>query len=367
MKTIKIQASDTLFFRDGKPFEMGDDNWANGMFPNMTPGVLLGALRASHASWKGIEKTEIASKTEQASICNYGLLLRDDVAFPFPLDMVGYKDENETVALNLEDNLASSNPFSKILLGNANAKTQDMDKYWMKPNHFEQYMNGKTNFKYGYKNGKQNELLDLSEFITVEPKIGIGRDRYTNTAREGALYRVGMTRLQGRREGNVVSLFATVKDLELEESGILRLGAESKVATYNEIEGLSNPIAGTDWGESGIFKAYLFTPAILKLGILPNWVDEQFEGEISGVKVRLLTCVVGRFLSFGGFDLKEYRPKLMKKAVPAGSVYYFELIDKTAINTKMQNIVSHFQNHSFSEERANEGLGVTFITKYHQA
>jgi CRISPR-associated protein Cmr3 len=34
---IKIQPLDTLFFRDGKPFEKGENTWADGMMlPNPT-------------------------------------------------------------------------------------------------------------------------------------------------------------------------------------------------------------------------------------------------------------------------------------------------------------------------------------------
>lgn len=42
-----MEAFDTLFFRDGKPFSMGDDVWANGVFPPY-PSTLYGALRASY-------------------------------------------------------------------------------------------------------------------------------------------------------------------------------------------------------------------------------------------------------------------------------------------------------------------------------
>lgn len=47
MPTIEIQALDTLFFRDGKPFDMGDDNWAEGIFPP-PPSVIYGALRSAY-------------------------------------------------------------------------------------------------------------------------------------------------------------------------------------------------------------------------------------------------------------------------------------------------------------------------------
>jgi CRISPR-associated protein Cmr3 len=367
MTAIEIKAADTLFFRDGKPFEMGDDNWANGMFPNMPPGVILGALRASYAAQKGLDKADIEQETRDAAISIYGLMLNDNITFPHPLDLIGYKDEHETAGLALADNLYSSNPFPKLLVATGNSKVKDMDNYRMKLYHFNKYLNGESAFKFGYKDKRKNELLNLNDFITIEPKIGIGRDRQTNTAREGALYRVGMTRLEGSREGNTVALFAQFKNLELEESGFIRLGAENKVGTYKPLMPAFEPTMPEDWGDTGIFKLYLFTPAILKKGIVPAWInDVDFSGEIAGVKIRLLTCNVGRFLSFGGFDVKVQKPKQMWKAVPPGSVYYFELEDKSDVEGQMQKITKYFvnQRNSFSEQRQNEGLGICFIAKY---
>ena len=47
--TIVLDAFDTLFFRDGKPFFMGDDTWADGIFPP-PPSVISGALRTGYFS-----------------------------------------------------------------------------------------------------------------------------------------------------------------------------------------------------------------------------------------------------------------------------------------------------------------------------
>lgn len=44
---ISLEAIDTLFFRDGKPFTMGEDNFASGIFPP-APSVLYGALRSAY-------------------------------------------------------------------------------------------------------------------------------------------------------------------------------------------------------------------------------------------------------------------------------------------------------------------------------
>jgi CRISPR-associated protein Cmr3 len=85
----------------------------------------------------------------------------------------------------------------------------------------------------------------------------------------------------------------------------------------------------------------------------------------TGIKVRLETCSVGRFLSFGGFDLAKYEPKPMKKAVPAGSVYYFELEEKSNASQQIKILVEHYatNRNSISEFKTNEGFGRVFIGK----
>ena len=49
---IKLEPIDTLFFRDGKPFSMGEQSSAHGIFPPY-PSTLFGAIRAAVISCGG--------------------------------------------------------------------------------------------------------------------------------------------------------------------------------------------------------------------------------------------------------------------------------------------------------------------------
>ena len=44
--TIQLDALDTLFFKDGKPFSLGEETWADGIFPP-PPSVVYGATRTA--------------------------------------------------------------------------------------------------------------------------------------------------------------------------------------------------------------------------------------------------------------------------------------------------------------------------------
>lgn len=76
----------------------------------------------------------------------------------------------------------------------------------------------------------------------------------------------------------------------------------------------------------------LLTPAIFAAGYLPAWLDENtLEGIFphSTTRVRLKAAAVDRWQPVSGWDLQHYKPKAMRKATPAGSVYWFELLDES--------------------------------------
>lgn len=77
-------------------------------------------------------------------------------------------------------------------------------------------------------------------------------------------------------------------------------------------------------------KLTLLTPAIFANGYLPAWLDQtSLEGVIphsDGLRVKLKACAIERWQAVSGFDLKEWRPKVMRKAVAAGAVYWFEVL-----------------------------------------
>ncbi|HOV79918.1 MAG TPA: type III-B CRISPR module-associated Cmr3 family protein, partial [Bacillota bacterium] len=186
----------------------------------------------------------------------------------------------------------------------------------------------------GYLNASQKEFhyILLSDFVLAEPKTGIGRDKATGTAKDHMLYRVTMRRLEPRMrkgsENQATSILVDFTGLDLPERGLLKLGGEGKAVFYET--------PGPDVEKSlcftapelcgGRFKLYLATPALFAGGWLPGWLDEKtLTGEYRGLKLRLLTAATGKYLSIGGFDMQAGKPKVMRRAVPAGSVYYFEV------------------------------------------
>ena len=346
---IEIDAMDTLFFKDGKPFSMGEETWADGIFPPY-PSTIYGALRSKYFS----EHIEDLSKANEADDATKDLEIKNiflkdnsgNLYFPLPKDFLKMKNENseEVYRSKLIEDISLSNnklthrliPFNQENI--FNSLEDGFFDFWGLSNYLED-SNNRLNY---------NSLVN---FIDIEPKVGISRSKHTHTSEEGKLYRVGMKRLKD------IKILAEFESLELPETGFLKLGGEGKSVSYKKSE--TNEISLPQIDE--YFKLYLTTPTIFKNGWLPDWIDsENLEGTIpkTNLKVQLLTAATGKPLNIGGFDMKARMPKKMFKAVPSGSVYYFKILSGN------KKDLEKIHGKSISQERSKEGFGITFIGKF---
>ncbi len=142
---------------------------------------------------------------------------------------------------------------------------------------------------------------------------------------------------------------------------MIRLGGEGKAVQCQSIESkeirqkISIPmplIVGKR------FKLYLATPALFTDGWKPSWMTTDYS-EHNGIKIRLLAAAVGKAVPVGGFDIRKPGPKAMRKAVPAGSVYYLELENETD-NTRLEELF-HQKSISDIADSQLQGFGITFV------
>lgn len=357
---IEIEALDTLFFRDGKPFEKGDDVWANGMFPPL-PSVIYGALRSAYLGQNDISLDEVEEATNGLRIRNiwYQIIAQNEdgettrMYLPMPLDLIQKKELSRSEKVRIEDySLYSSSTLknqsikfassTEKLLG-SDILTIDEDieverDTFVTDMDFKNYLKGKT-------------VSEVYQFNSKsEAKIGIARSNATRTASEGNLYRVGMLRI------NTVKIWVDFEGLPLQKSGLLQLGGERKLARYKSPRSSTFPttdLYNINAENETTFKLYLTTPAIFKNGYYPT---EIFK--IANVEVKLVTAAVGKSLNVGGFDMVKKQPKKMYKAVPAGSIYYYKLI-----SGRLKDLEDAINIRNICEERGHEGFGIAFIGK----
>ncbi|MCL0062573.1 type III-B CRISPR module-associated protein Cmr3 [Peptococcaceae bacterium] len=301
---VEIKPLGTLFFRDSKPFSMGEETWADAVFP-LHPSVIYGALRSCYFANNSNNFKKANSKddpTLSLRIKFIGYKYKGmRIYCPLPLDCVVEKGEDEertAKVLRLKKILSeffSNSPTSYLLTYDKDEAVETIYDGLICKRVFERYLNL-----------EQNELLfyQFSEVLQSEPKIGITRDRQTLSSEEGKLYRVDMKRLKD------LSIVVEFEGVELPNDGLLKLGGEGKAVYYEKTdEDLNISFPDFSDGEK-YFKLVLITPAIFTKGWLPSWIHkDSLEGEHNGIKLKLLTAAIGKPVYVGGFDIKEKKAK----------------------------------------------------------
>lgn len=387
--TIQLDPLDTLFFKDGKPFSMGEETWADGIFPP-PPSVLYGMLRTQYLSMNPAVSIEnVIEKTDGLEITQIYYRFLNDVEkhsrarssstcyLPIPADVVernpkkpqGSESEEDYVKIlqliDRRERRVKSYEVTKIpvcQLANdigSSAKDEIVFPYWKEEGAQAEAIEGgfleENDLRSYLIDSEANRLLAkrLSDFLIVEPKTGIKRNRETRTTSDdGDLYRVGMRRADGFQ---IEVSFSPLEGLNFFQTGHdhltpVRLGAEGKVSAA-KIK--SDDLLGTFNGiKSDFFRVYLATPAIiLNKDGLPIKPDLEF----LGIPVTYLGAAIKKAQMIGGFDMKNRQPKPMYKVVPAGSVFYFKADEVIDFNP--------FQGRKISDVGAMEGFGIAYFGK----
>lgn len=370
---IFIEPNDVLMFRDGRPFSGGDDHFAKGMFPP-APATFYGAVRSKILSEKYPEydsfrenkipdsiKAEIGTPTSDGtlSITNFMLAKRSQSGniiplFSTPRDLLRVKGEESKYFLLRPEETVKNN--AKINLPN-----QLINLLWFKTEKvleeiggfldlmgMEEYLLGNTPLK----------IIETQDIYLREERTGIKKNRIRRAVETGALYSVEYFRLK-EDIGLLVELEGTIN---FPAEGLLRIGGDHRSAHYKKVDCLMPDLEKIKAKVllNKHFKLILTTPAIFQKGWLPSWINEDsLEGVREGIRLKMISAAIGRPIGLGGFDLAKKIPKAMKKAVPAGSVYYFEIEDGS-----LEGIFDIFWLKSISDEKSKEGFGITLIGGY---
>ena len=357
---IKINPFDTLFFRTPRPFSMGVDSWAEFIFPPY-PSTLYGAIRSFLIFKKGklsefysgkIKDEAIGTPEEKGKLKIKGpfVLKGEHPIFGAPMDLVSIKGEKNKKARQLKrkvkPSLIVSNYELEDVLMWKGKEAVEQGGDWLKCTEFRNYIKAKK---------EEFDVLEEKEIFLREPKIGIKIDRKTLTSEEDKLYRIHMIRL---KEG--VSIIAEISGTEsFPQNGVFQLGGEGKGVFFEVVDDPLTELKSMSFSfESKIFKLYLATPAIFKNGWIPSWIDpDTFEGEKNNIKVKLVACAIGRSVPIGGWDLAKGKAKTLRRAIPAGSVYYFKIQDSSS----PEDIIETFHVKNISDYNSEEGFGLAIV------
>ncbi len=350
-----IEPSDVLFFRDARTFNRGDDHIARLIFPPL-PMPFYGAIRSSiiAENWKNFKEfaggastgasnaVGSSSKLGTMSISHFSLASKKGTIverlYPIPGDLVEIKGGNGAKFLVLsprkipagtKTNLPS--PVDTCVLGHGSVGLEEA-RGFLNTQGLSKYLEGKEI--------TEDDIVKEDEVFRREYRVGIARSKETGVAREGMLYSAEFARLNKSHRGQASSI-GFLLEINGEDGllkprndkpRILRLGGETRTA-YLETE-FSEAPAPVSTSKVPRFKSTLLTPAVFTNGWIPDGIDAiSGEGILNGHRVRLVSAAVNRHVPVGGWDIAARRSKTTKRAVPQGSVYYFELLDSTTIET----------------------------------
>lgn len=367
-----VEPNDVLMFRDGKPFSGGDDHFARGTCPP-PPSTIYGAFRSHILSlmWPEFDsfsesdedkipehiKREIGTPLKQGALkLGQFLLARQEgnlvePIYPLPRGVSQIKGETPKTVFVLkpkdlkDKNVKTDLPPGLRHMWYPSPRALEQGSGYLSKPQMERYLSG----------GTPDTLVEQKDIFDFEDRTGIRKNRFSRSVETGGLYSVGYFRFR-KDAGFALEIDGTNV---LPEHGIVRLGGDHRSAFFSRVswtdmekEQIKKLIAA-----NGLFKIVFISPAIFTGGWLPGSIDiKTMEGQINGIDVRMIGACVGKPVGIGGFDIAKKNPKIMKRAVPSGSVYLFEL--------KGNNIEELFNNiwlKSLSDERINEGFGISLI------
>ncbi len=320
---VVIDPFDTLFFRDGRPFSLGEETWSNSIFPPnpaTVHGALFSALFPKH-KWSNANKDTL--KIVGPFICNRNPATMQDIFVPPPADIfVEEKNKEGDIELAEIRNISGS-PF--IISQISGQEEIAIDVFpWIYSERVVVPATGKyislyDLFQYLIEGKKPKVVKSLQDFYVVEPKIGIGIDNKTRTVEERKLYNVQMVRLKDEYS---LMVFMTVYDEEVkqeifrrkEKPYILKLGGEGRIAeavVYDNSLQFESDLQN----KTNYYRIYVLTP--YKSESIPAWMVQNADWTVKG-------ATITGYMQIGGWDMEKRKPKPMCRYVKPGSVFYVE-------------------------------------------
>jgi CRISPR-associated protein Cmr3 len=172
-------------------------------------------------------------------------------------------------------------------------------------------------------------------------------DAQKGAAQEGMLFTTQMVAFERhthRQKGDVEagkvewSLLCRVEinDAAASLDGPGPLGGENRLASIEELACIKWPTCPDELKKklagAPRVRMILATPAIFGRGWMPQWLDKTTkEGAPPGlqgkIRLKLVSAAVPRHQAVSGWEMENRRPKPVRWMAPAGSVYFFEVME----------------------------------------
>lgn len=352
---ISIEPLDTLFFRDGRPYDQrgSDQTTVVSRFPP-SPQTLVGAVRAACAralGWNGQDgwtddiKQHLGDGATLAELRFRGPLLMhgDELFFPAPANLLCSEDASHLGLLQPGPAIACDLGGAVHLPALAQAQADEDDALksatnaWITSAGLQQSLQADV--------PPSAELRIADALWRTEARVGIARDTVTGTTGEGALYSPHHVRLS---RGVSLALWAAgLPDvLERVRASPQPVGGESRAAWMEPVD-TSPPLpeSPNDFvQENGKlhYSAIVLTPLPLDQAPRPG-------AGLPGLPGTLVSACLPRAVTWGGWDSVQRKPLPLTPHLAPGSVLFMQATpsDEAALRVAHMTTIGPKANWGF--------------------
>ena len=336
MHKFVIEPLDTLFFRDGRPFNQGEGySGIDSLFPP-SPLTVVGAIRSAWArsrGWDGKKRWNDSIRTalggdgeELVNVKFTGPLLElaGEPLFAAPASLVGRIDEN---GFPCDLALLKPGPSIRCDMGEVRLPVlpsaardgvdgcKQLTGWWLHRAAFEKILRGKT--------PAPDELIDHNRLWCLEPRVGNRINPVTGVTEDGMLYATRHVRLKpGVRLTVGVQRGPGEKgDEQFPRTSQAPLGGESRSCWIEKVGGdpdLGIPASSLSV-HNGILRyaVHVLTPLSSSSPPEPGKPFEELPG-------RIVCACMRPPQRWGGWDSVNFEPLPMKAHIPPGTVLFME-------------------------------------------
>jgi len=327
VKYYKIEPVDSLFFRDGSPYNMDETQTdVRSIFPP-TPYTLTGALRAAIArdmgwvsgDWTENIKDKLGDGKNIGRLNFFGpyILKDDEPIFQVPRTLMGKKSDDgshwELIRKMIPGEPITGDMGEKIRYPSLTGNEVDM-------NNITGFVSGKGLHKILWSDDLDDiEIIPDDDIYQFEFNVGIKRDDDLRVD-DGGLFSRRFVRLN---EGNwnengkmdAISILAGIDGTDSRISGPIMLGGESKAAFVDGVDPIRLPLPGDDAGIQKEFVVLLITPARIP-DLSPGCNIEGLPDDS-----KLVSVCADRPQMIGGWDHNR-GPQPLRAHLKPGSVLF---------------------------------------------
>ncbi|WP_282610826.1 type III-B CRISPR module-associated Cmr3 family protein [Pelagibius sp. Alg239-R121] len=377
-RSFLVEAQDTLFFRDGRPFNQDDSGLAqaNSLFPPLPP-TMVGAFRATIArrlgwqsgDWRDLiehwkSDPELAKKARMLEGLGHqneslgqlrfrGPFLIDQTnnstLFPCPLALAarfrsGPREKTDGVysnnivemrrlaptvaAYNLRSDLGNTTRLPQVDCDDKSENKADykpLERRWITQKGLKYFLN-RTNESLRQ---LKHHIINAGDLWSMQSRMGLERNHSSRAAEEGLLYQSSQIRLKDHvslLEGIAWQQISGVPDLfsEVELTGPMPLGGESRLAWISPCAHGSLELKDLTPGlqSDGPTLRYLIA-TVTPSSLTGEWNRQS--GSLSGLPGVIAGACVPRPIQIGGWDSLSGGPLNAEPYLPAGATWFMEV------------------------------------------